>query len=1090
MQQQRKRILITSGTLLLSSLILSTDAHAQNSPHQQEVKDDFIGSLSQSDYYERLQLEANGALFPLKKQQESKDSRITPRSAAPDIDDDFLVVGYAQTYGSSVTYTDHYHWEALTHVASTFITFDNTGSITNPGTWTGRDSNLLAGGAAEAAGTKVLMTVLNDSFDVTVIDDVMTDAGKRSDLVDDIVALLSADSYSHGVTFDFEPFSWSASATDGMEIFIAELRSDLDTAGLSNHEISIYADPSPNTTQWDMSELVAAGLDYIFYSGYDFASGNTATAITRHNNGFSAVTQMDFYFDDVDTVTADDGIDPSKLIYVISAYGRRWEGVTAYNTTGSNPTSWGFTDAMYDTTLNQLYSGPYTANYTTGDEAGYYTYNDGGADYVVTWEDPRAIAMEVGSALSYPGTGDYAGRRLGGVGFWSLMWMAEGTSYDMIGASSVTRTRTYPHIYQACQELLASPGIQDVVLEGFEGLNFRWNDPNDGPDDSGDTDFDSSRSLVVSPAGSGQPSSTTNAMALDVDFESAGKLFFRHEILASNLNTSIPDTNAAIGFFDTTTEIQASVHTAASYADMTIRMLIFDSEGELEMSPATSLISSGWQTLTWNLNDGVSAYTTSEPAFNSGDGILDTDGGGAKDIAFAGFLIESTAASAGTITIDEILYRHANPTGDTYVINELRYDGSSGEYVEIYGPAGSLPSGFQVVLIDGQSGTRDAISVIGSIPDDGGGFGYFVFGDTDVTNVDDSTGLGTLDDDFSDNDPSAVQLYDSLTGGVYDSVVYEAFGGLDELLRLEQLGVADEGYPWNGRVAGGTDSSGQKSALGRYPDGQDANINYEDFSLQLATPGASNGGTIDITGLPVEYDFSTAPSSAWQTFQSFGVTTSAVGPSPTDNDVYRCIDTSGGGVMAFFGDKSLGTTTTGYHVAGDIYLPDNTEPAQAISVGFCATQGSTFFSASRDANSYENGYMLIYENLAGVDLDDGRPDHAGTIEFVWASHDNTDGAPVTLLGSASAPLTGDWTDFELRIDPSAGAGSQLIATVGGVTIYQGAIPEGGPTSGAVSVGFRENHSGAPTSVEGTWIDNLRIGQVGTVPVELDYFSVD
>ncbi len=206
--------------------------------------------------------------------------------------------------------------------------------------------------------------------------------------------------------------------------------------------------------------------------------------------------------------------------------------------------------------------------------------------------------------------------------------------------------------------------------------------------------------------------------------------------------------------------------------------------------------------------------------------------------------------------------------------------------------------------------------------------------------------------------------------------------------------------------------------------------------------------------------------------------------------MHRCVDTTGGGVMTFIGDKALGTTTNGYHVAGEIYLPGGAEPAQAVAVGFCGTQGSAFFSSSRAGNSYENGYMLIYENVAGVGLDDGRADHAGTIEFVHASHDNQDGNPVELLGSAAAPVTGAWTTFQLIIDPSASPGSQLVATVGGVTIYSGAIPAGGPTSGAVTVGFRENHGGAPASNEGTWIDNLRIGQVGTVPVELDVFGVE
>jgi hypothetical protein len=102
-----------------------------------------------------------------------------------------------------------------------------------------------------------------------------------------------------------------------------------------------------------------------------------------------------------------------------------------------------------------------------------------------------------------------------------------------------------------------------------------------------------------------------------------------------------------------------------------------------------------------------------------------------------------------------------------------------------------------------------------------------------------------------------------------------------------------------------------------------------------------------------------------------------------------------------------------------------------------------------------------------------------------------DGTPVTLLGSktlAEVGVTnGTWTTFRLSINPGA-AGDQLRAEINGVAVYSGAIPTGGPTSGAFQVGFRENHTGLPVSTEGTWIDNVTIN-MDTVPVELSGFEL-
>ncbi|MCX7766126.1 MAG: family 10 glycosylhydrolase, partial [Candidatus Sumerlaeia bacterium] len=428
-------------------------------------------------------------------------------------------------------------------------------------------------------------------------------------------------------------------------------------------------------------------------------------------------------------------------------------------------------------------------------------------------------------------------------------------------------------------------------------------------------------------------------------------------------------------------------------------------------------------------------------------------------------------------------YEHSNPGGKNYVINEFRYADSAQEFVEIYGPAGAFPVGFQLRFINGADGAVYATVSLGgqSIPDDGGGFGFFVVGDPGVPNVDYSTGFSAATDNIQNGNPDAIQLYDSGTGCVYDSVVYEAWGGLADLIRRETLGVTQNGYPWCGDVATGTDASGNQYTFGRYPDGTNTHINFQDFSFMPASPGLPNGNSI--SSFPVTYNFETAPPKAFKTFQTFNVQNPdpAIGNSPSGGKVHRCVDTTGGGVISVFGDAALGANGNGYMVTGEIYIPSASEPAQAIALGICGRQGSAFFPADPSAFGYESGYWLIYENKSGVGLKDGRPDHPGVFEFVYATHDNMDAFPVELLGSRTLTelgvTAGSWTTFELKIDPNATSGNRLKAAINGVTVYLGNIPPDGPTSGAFQVGFRENHTGAPASNEGTWIDNITISLI-------------
>jgi glycosyl hydrolase family 18 (putative chitinase) len=1031
-------------------------------------------SMISEDAIEARDLEKKGLLFPLKnKMREDKNYERTATS--PAISDDFIVFGYAQSEGQIY----HTRWNALTHIASRFVYFDSNGNFKSTSVFTGRSSYLKAGGAADAAGVKIILVVtsFSDGADGDIAK-VMTNPVPRANLVNNIKNLLESDSYVHGVTLDLE-FSWPSNVRDGITAFFKELRAALPV----KYETSIYTNPTMYSSQWNFDAVtgITPHINYMLYSSYTFASGNTPHAISDFN---TALPKMRAYLED--------GLPPEKLIVVLAAYAQYWAGTNTYNVAGTSKVARGFTDTMYDTTFNPNNGGPHYNNYIRGDEVGWYTWNDG-ADRVATWDNPEALEYEIRHVLSFQdSTGMWNGRRLRGVGFWSLLWMAETSSYDMIEKESVSRTRTYPHIYQLCEEILSKPGDKRYLIEGFEGLDYRWRDPDESPDTKGDTDKDSSRTIVSSPSGGGRPESSTNAMRVNFDLEGSGAntIFFRHEILASNYARTIPDTNATAAHFDSTTELYSYIYTPASYSGYNIRMAILDSKGELEVSDPYSLNSSGWREISWDITNQatVNGRSTSEPAFKNGDGIIDTGGDGKKDISFIGFYIEGNGAKNGSVYLDEISFEHRNPDGKDYVINEFRYRDNDSEFIEIYGISGTFPPGLEVRFYSSEDATFTSIKLEGkNIPNDKNGYGFFVIGDPGVDNIDYSTGFNASSDDISNNQPSSIQIYNPATGCVYDSLVYQTFGGLGDLIRKQTHGVCGEGYPWIGQIANGTDSQGTDYVMARYPDGNDTDMNFKDFSFMNASPGVSNGNKISPGST---FNFTTTPEGVFQTFQAFSVSlpsASGLPNSPNGGNAHRCIDTTGGGVISIIGDAALGFGGSGYQVSGEIYIPSGTDAAGAIAIGFCGSQGTNFYSKTAvDGAAYETGYWIVYENASGIGLNNGRPDHAGSFEFQYATNDNMDGNPVTMLDSATRSETGaiegSWTNFFLSIDPNAEEQEQLTAKINNFTIYQGAIPEGAPISGAVQVAFRENHTGAPTSKEGCWIDNLSIRSVNQVDI--------
>ena len=1019
------------------------------------------------------------------------------QAATPSIAADRVVFGYMQIDYTTVPFIK---WNAVTDIGLLQTSVNSTGNFTNlASTFTNRVSDLKFGGAADRAGVKVnlVVTAFGDTPGGT-IETLMTSATNRTNLINNILAAVNDPTNGcDGVSFDFE-FNWSWNTTDTIKNGLAQFFTDL-RAALPSKQISAYVTPASMLTHmWDVPNL-ATNCDFVLQTGYDYGNQTTVHAVSDYDSNLSAIASW---------VNA--GLPPEKTVYTLSAYGFNRTGVTTYGGTGSGLSSTWFADTLYDTTLRQT-DGPFSSNYQTGDETAWDTYVVSGVNNLSVWDNEQSLEYKIRSTLGFNGTGAYRGRRLKGVGFWTLNRFVSSKGRDPFSGSISVNNNTQrlaPQIYQLCEEILSERNATKFVFEKFESLNPHWDGftnaddaTRPSPDNVGVNGATTVRSIVTSPVGAGAPSNTNSAVKLDFNFSATpGKLFFRHELVNSSIDPTITDTNAACAKFTAANKLNAYVYVGGSgYPNNTVRLAVFDANRELEVSPVFSLSSAGWHLLTWDLTDttagNVTGLATTEPTLVSGDGVLDTGGNGARDIGFLGFIVDRGAggAASGSLYFDELSYEPTTPAGGKYTINEFCYADDAREFVEIKGPVGAFPTSMELRFYLGTSttGNPTIVSLAGkSIP----ASGLFVVGDTGVPNVNFTPAGWSSASDISNARPGGIQLVQSSTSAVYDSVAYGTTSGLKDLMRSATLGVTNEGQGWMGDTGASANLNGEGLAFGRDATGTDTNNNEEDFSLLPVTPGTANGTSLS---LPFSMTFASVPSQLHDAFQTPAAVAMAAGRPASSNggSVYRCVDTTGGGDRAQVGDFTLGSTTNGYNVTGELYIPPPTDPSQGLGVGFCAKSGSNFFPTTLSGGAYDTGYWLTYETAAGVGLNDDQPDHAQEFQFLMAKNDNVGTTRTIALGTiktladvgiASLSATGQWVPFRLSVNTLQ---NLLLAEVNGVQVYKGSIPSDGPTTGAFQVGFRENNGTGVTSVMGTWIDNIQIN-TALVPVSLTHLSID
>jgi len=253
------------------------------------------------------------------------------------------------------------------------------------------------------------------------------------------------------------------------------------------------------------------------------------------------------------------------------------------------------------------------------------------------------------------------GSSLGGVGFWSLMWLAQGLQPGSVdpddpgGTPNRDLRRTFSPPWTLWEELFSPPAKTLFRAETFEGtrLDPMWIAPAKGPDARNVVSAD--LRSIAAPASAGPGSH--RAAALQFSFSAGpGRLFCKYRPLADVRPPHPIDRNAFLVLTPANAEFVVPVFVPEPVSGTVLRMVVCDARNELERSRPFPLNQKGWQRLRWNLADrgSVEACVTHERDLKSGNSRIDSNV--KRDIGFIGFEVESSAAAKGRVEIDGILY--------------------------------------------------------------------------------------------------------------------------------------------------------------------------------------------------------------------------------------------------------------------------------------------------------------------------------------------------------------------------------------------------------------------------------------------------
>ncbi len=550
-----------------------------------------------------------------------------------------------------------YRWHALTHVGYTFVSFDATGGITPESLqkFRNRSSELKAGGAAKNNGVRVIAVLSNHGFKSEVADSVFPVAKRRARLIADVVALVSDPATGcDGISLDIEPMNFKSATASGFNYFVLELSSALRKLQPAR-ELSMYVG-SYYPGRYNLATFRNC-FDYILFSAYNFAPGavvGDVGSVDGIHKGIDSWLQA--------------GMPPEKIVLTLALFGKQWDAPKAeWGVTGANPKSIGmdygnFLVSTREPSLPLNSSGANRSCVWTSEPSGQ------GRSRLYTFDDMTAHERKLRMARAWDGS-VRTGSSLGGVGFWSLMWLAQGLHPGSVDPNDPAHQpnpalrRTYGPPWTLWEELFAPSTLKVYRAATFEGvaLDPLWVGPAQSPDT-----VNAGPGCSISPSVTVGTTPGTGRRVASLRFDFKGpkaKLLYKYRPVA-DVNPPFPvDRNASLVLTDSSTEFIVPIYLTKAVPGASVRLLIADGKSELERSPAFALDKPGWQTLQWNLADpaAIFPYETKEAAFHNGNGKIDTAGNGKRDIAFVGFEIEYSGdtPASGSLDVDGISYTHA-----------------------------------------------------------------------------------------------------------------------------------------------------------------------------------------------------------------------------------------------------------------------------------------------------------------------------------------------------------------------------------------------------------------------------------------------
>ena len=370
-------------------------------------------------------------------------------------------------------------------------------------TWEGQDLrgnfNQLAELKEAHPHLKVMMAVggwtLSGNFSTTL----STEAG-RAKLVDSMVEFLKDYPMFDGFDLDWEyPGSPGAPgnavdvANDGKnyELFLAELRQDLDTLGSETgeyYQISVASPAGHDKIATYNVAGVAEQVDFVNLMAYDFYGAWQNT--TGHQSGFydesggnyDIVTAVDQYLDQ--------GVPAGKIVLGAPMYTRAWSNVNADNPAdahgvvagGKAPGS--FEAGVYDyKDLLQKLQDP---------NSGWKLYYDDDAQAAFVWNQDLKIFSSIETPETIGVKAEWVQQKgLGGMMFWDLSNDATGDPESLLQAAHdiLVSGMSLEHVANASQlEFEAVFGGDGQVLSDFQSPDGWEYLPPEGVVDNGGSD--------------------------------------------------------------------------------------------------------------------------------------------------------------------------------------------------------------------------------------------------------------------------------------------------------------------------------------------------------------------------------------------------------------------------------------------------------------------------------------------------------------------------------------------------------------------------------------------------------------------------